>query len=112
MTMQYALMSHGELLGYTGAAFPSAEVPAGVSIWHFVPTAAFDVVEPIVAELTAPPALALVDGVIPTRDASLHPARNEHEAQMERLKKLQIKTGLKLDALLPSILDKAFNGAL
>lgn len=85
MAMRYALMSHGEVLGYTGAAFPSAEVPAGASVWHFVPTMGFDVVEPIVAELTAPPALALVDEVIPTQDAYLHPARNEQAAQMERL---------------------------
>jgi hypothetical protein len=85
MTTQYTLMSHGKVLGHTGAAFPTDELPAGASVWHLVPTAAFDYVEPIIAELTAPPALALVEEVIPTQDAYLHPARNEHEAQMERL---------------------------
>ena len=85
MTMQYTLMSHGKVLGRTGAAFPSEELPAGASVWHLVPTAAFDFVEPIIAELTAPPALALVQDVIPTQEAYLHPAWNEHEAQMERL---------------------------
>ena len=85
MSMQYTLMSHGEVLGYTGAAFPPDELPAGASVWHLVPTDAFDFVEPIIAELTAPPALALVEEVIPTQDEYLHPARNEHEAQMERL---------------------------
>ena len=84
MTMQYALMSHGQVLGYTGAAFPSDELPSGANLWQLVPTAAFDVVEPIIAELTAPPALSLVEEVIPTQDAYLHPARGEHEAQMER----------------------------
>lgn len=85
MTMQYALMSHGQVLGYTGAAFPSDELPSGSSMWHLVPTAAFDFVEPIIAELTAPAALSLVEDVIPTQDAYLHAARAEHEAQIERL---------------------------
>ena len=85
MTTQYVLMSHGQVLGHTGTAFPSDEVPSGASVWHLVPTAAFDFVEPIIAELTAPPALSLVEEVIPTRDAYLHPAHKEHEAQMERL---------------------------
>jgi len=85
MSMQYTLMSHGEVLGHTGVAFPPDELPAGTNVWHLVPTAAFDFVEPIIAELTAPPALSLVEDVIPTRDAYLHPARNEHDAQMERL---------------------------
>jgi len=85
MTMQYTLMSHGKVLGHTGAAFPHDELPAGASMWHLVPTAAFDFVEPIIAELTAPPALALVEEVIPTREAYLHPAWSEHQAQMERL---------------------------
>ena len=84
MTMQYALISHGQVLGYTGAAFPSDELPSGANLWQLVPTAAFDFVEPIIAELTAPPALSLVDEVIPTQDAYLHPALGEHEAQMER----------------------------
>jgi len=85
MSMQYTLMSHGEVLGYTGAAFPPEGLPAGASVWHLLPTAAFDYVEPIIAELTAPPALSLVEEVIPTQDAYLHPARREQEAQMERL---------------------------
>ena len=84
MTMQYALMSHGQVLGYTGMIFPSDELPSGASVWQLVPTEAFDFVEPIIAELTAPPALSLVEEVIPTRDAYLHPTRGEHEAQMER----------------------------
>lgn len=85
MAMQYTLMSHGKVLGRTGAAFPTDELPAGASVWHLVPTAAFDFVEPIIAELTAPPALALVADVIPTQEAYFHPAWSEHEAQMERL---------------------------
>ena len=85
MAMQYALMSHGKVLGRTGAAFPSDELPAGTSVWHLVPSAAFDLVEPIIAELTAPPALSLVEEVIPTQDAYLHAAWNEHEAEMKRL---------------------------
>lgn len=85
MTVHYALMSHGTVLGHTGAAFPPDDLPAGATVWHFVPTGAFDLVEPVIAELTAPPALALVDQVIPTPDAYLHPSRREHEAQMERL---------------------------
>ena len=85
MSMQYTLMSHGEVLGHTGAAFPPDELPPGASVWHLVPTAAFDFVEPIIAELTAPPALSLVEEVIPTQEAYLHPARNEHERQMEQL---------------------------
>jgi len=85
MTMHYTLMSHGKVLGHTAAAFPPEELPAGASVWYLVPTAAFDFVEPIIAELTAPPAVALVEEVIPTQDAYLHPAWGEHDAQMERL---------------------------
>jgi hypothetical protein len=85
MAMQYTLMSHGEVLGYTGPTFPPDDVPSGAGVWYLVPTAAFDLVEPVIAELTAPPALSLVEDVIPTRDAYLHPARSEHEAQMARL---------------------------
>ena len=85
MTMQFTLMSHGKVLGHTGAAFPRDELPAGASVWHLVPCAAFDFVEPLIAELTAPPALELVEDVIPTQEAYLHPAWSEHEAQMERL---------------------------
>lgn len=85
MAVHYALMSHGKMLGHTGAALRSDELPAGASVWHLVPTEGFDLVEPIIAELTAPPALALVSEVIPTQDQYLHPSRREHEAQMERL---------------------------
>jgi hypothetical protein len=85
MASHYALMSHGRVLGYTAAAFPTEELPAGTNAWHLVPTAAFDTVEPIIAELSAPPVLLLVEEVLPTRDEYLHPAWNEHEAQMERL---------------------------
>ena len=85
MTMHYTLMSHGKVLGHTGAALPRGQLPAGASVWHLVPTPAFDLVEPIIAELTAPPALALVEEVIPTQEAYLHPALGEHEAQIERL---------------------------
>lgn len=85
MALHYALVSHGRVLGYTAAAFPTEELPAGTNAWHLVPTAAFDAVEPIIAELSAPPALALVEEVLPTRDEYLHPSWNEHEAQIERL---------------------------
>ena len=85
MSVHYAVVSHGKVLAHTGATLPSAELPAGASVWHLVPTPAFELVEPIVAELTAPPALSLVQDVIPTQDEYLHPARHEHEAQMQRL---------------------------
>src|SRR5215207_890844 len=85
MTTHYTLMSHGTVLGHTGAAFPPDELPTGASVWHLVPTPAFDLVEPIIAELTAPPALTLVQDVIPTQDAYLHPAWGQHEAQIARL---------------------------
>ena len=45
----------------------------------------FELIEPIVAELTAPPALDLVDTVIPTQDDYLHPGWGEQQAQMQRL---------------------------
>jgi hypothetical protein len=85
MAMHYALMSHGRVLGHTAAEFPADELPAGTTAWHFVPARAFAAVEPIVAELSAPPALSLVEEVLPTQDEYLHPAWSEHEAQMERL---------------------------
>ena len=85
MTTHYTLMSHGKVLGHTGAAFPGDELPDGLSAWHLIPTEAFDLVEPIIAELSAPPALTLVKDVIPTQDAYLHPSWGEQEAQMERL---------------------------
>lgn len=85
MTVHYTLMSHGKALGHTGAAFPADELPAGTSAWHLIPTEAFDVVEPIVAELSAPPALRLVEDVIPPQEEYLHPAWSEQEAHMQRL---------------------------
>ena len=85
MTMHYALTSHGRVLGHTAAEFPCGELPAGTTAWHLVPTAAFDAIEPIIAELSAPRTLSLVEEVLPTRDEYLHPAWSEHEAQMERL---------------------------
>jgi len=85
MASHYALVSHGRVLGYTAAAFPAEEMPAGTNAWHLVPTPAFDAVEPIIAELSAPPTLSLVEEVLPTRDEYLHPTWNEHEAQMDRL---------------------------
>jgi hypothetical protein len=85
MTMHYTLVSHGRVLGHTGAALHVDGLPVGAGIWQLIPTPAFDFVEPIIAELTAPPALALVEDVIPTRDDYLHPAWSEQRAQMERL---------------------------
>ena len=85
MTAHYTLTSHGQVLGHTGAAFPADELPPGASLWHLVPTRAFELVEPIIAELTAPPALTLVEEIIPTRDDYLHPGWSEQEAQMNRL---------------------------
>ena len=85
MTAHYTLTSHGTVLGHTGAEFPADELPPGAYLWHLVPTRAFDLVEPIVAELTAPPALMLVEEVIPTRDDYLHPGWSEQQAQMDRL---------------------------
>ena len=85
MALHYALVSHGRVLGYTAAAFPTEELPAGTHAWHLVPTAAFDAVEPIIAELSAAPALSLVEEVLPTQDEYFHPTWNEHDGQMERM---------------------------
>jgi hypothetical protein len=85
MTTHFTLMSHGRVLGRTGASFPPDDLPSGASMWQLVPAPAFDLVEPIIAELTAPPALRLVEDVIPSQDAYLHAAQGEHEAQMARL---------------------------
>jgi len=85
MTAHYTLTSHGTVLGQTGAAFPADELPAGSCLWHLIPTRAFDLVEPIIAELSAPPALSLVEDVIPTRDDYLHPGWSEQQVQMDRL---------------------------
>lgn len=85
MMMHYTLVSHGRVLGHTGATLHVDGLPSDAGIWQLIPTAAFDLVEPIIAELTAPPALALVEDVIPTRDAYLHPAWSEQATQMERL---------------------------
>jgi hypothetical protein len=84
-SVHFTLMSHGTVLGHTGAEFHASELPPDAAVWHLVPAPAFALVEPIVAELTAPPALTLVEEVIPTQDDYLHPGRGEHEAQMERL---------------------------
>jgi len=85
MTAHYSLMSHGTVLGHTGAAFPADELPPGACLWHLIPTPAFELIEPIIAELTAPPALSLVEQVIPTQDEYLHPGWSEQQMQMERL---------------------------
>ncbi|HEX7978771.1 MAG TPA: hypothetical protein VF461_09235 [Gemmatimonadaceae bacterium] len=85
MTAHYTLTSHGTVLGHTGAAFPAGELPPGAHLWHLIPTRAFALIEPIIAELTAPPALTLVEDVIPTRDDYLHPGWSEQQAQMDRL---------------------------
>lgn len=85
MTTHYTLVSHGRVLGHTGAMLHVDGMPADAGLWQLIPTAAFDLVEPIIAELTAPPALALVEDVIPTRDDYLHPAWSEQVAQMDRL---------------------------
>ena len=76
MSTHYALVSHGKVLGYTGALLPSDELPMGARVWHFIPLPAFDYVEPIIAELTAPTALELVESVIPTQDEYLHSCRD------------------------------------
>jgi len=85
MTTHYTLVSHGRVLGHTGTELHADGLPDGAGLWHLIPAPAFDLVEPIIAELTAPPALALVQEVIPTRDAYLHPAWSEQETQMQRL---------------------------
>ena len=76
MSTHYSLVSHGKVLGFTGALFPADELPAGARVWHFVPLPAFEFVEPIIAELTAPPALELVETVIPTQAEYLHSCRD------------------------------------
>jgi len=76
MSTHYALVSHGKVLGYTGALFPTDELPMGARVWHFVPLPAFDYVEPIVAELTAPTAIELIESVIPTQAEYLHSCRD------------------------------------
>ncbi len=85
MAAHYTLVSHGTVLGHTGAAFPTDDLPVGASLWHLVPMRGFEAIEPIIAELTAPPALSLVEEVIPTPDAYLHPGWSEQGSQMERL---------------------------
>jgi hypothetical protein len=85
MSTHYALVSHGKVLGYTGALFPADELPVGARVWHFVPLPAFDFVEPIIAELTAPPALELVESVIPTQAEYLHSARDGMPASSDAL---------------------------
>lgn len=85
MSTHYTLMSHGRMLGHTGTLFPADELPAGACIWHFVPAPAFDLVEPIIAELTAPPAFELVDQVIPTQDEYVRAFREDDPTRLERL---------------------------
>ena len=87
MTPHYTLVSHGTVLGHTGAALPTEGLPVGAALWHLIPAQGFDVVEPIIAEFTAPPALSLVEEVIPTPDVYLHPGWSEQQAQMDRLMK-------------------------
>jgi hypothetical protein len=84
-SVHFTLTSHDTVLGHTGAEFSASELPHDAAVWHLVPAPAFALVEPIIAELTAPPALTLVEEVIPTRDDYLHPGWGEQEAQMERL---------------------------
>jgi hypothetical protein len=85
MSMHYALVSHGKMLGYTGALLPAKELPAGARVWHFVPLPAFEFIEPIIAELTAPPALELVESVIPTQAEYLHSCRDGSPAYSDDL---------------------------
>ncbi|MEO8560616.1 MAG: hypothetical protein ABI601_00985 [bacterium] len=85
MSMHYALVSHGKVLGYTGALFPVGELPAGARVWHFVPLPAFDYVEPIIAELTAPAALEFVESVIPTQAEYLHSCQDGAPAYADDL---------------------------
>jgi hypothetical protein len=85
MSTHYTVLSHGKVLGHTGARFPAEQLPAGACIWHFVPAPAFDPVEPIIAELTAPPAIALVEDVIPTQDEYFHSCADGSSARLEEL---------------------------
>ncbi|HEV7991499.1 MAG TPA: hypothetical protein VGP25_06710 [Gemmatimonadaceae bacterium] len=85
MSTHYALVSHGKVLGYTGALFPSDELPMGARVWHFIPMPAFEFVEPIIAELTAPPAIELVETVIPTQAEYLHSCSNGAPAYADDL---------------------------
>jgi len=85
MSTHYALVSHGKVLGYTGALFPSDELPMGSRVWHFVPLPAFEFIEPIIAELTAPPALELVESVIPTQAEYLHSCKDGAPALAEEI---------------------------
>jgi|SRR4051794_1278201 len=85
MSTHYTLVSHGRVLGYTGALLPADGLPKGARIWHFVPAPAFDVVEPIIAELTAPPALQLVADVIPSQVEYLHSCRDGTPACLDEL---------------------------
>jgi hypothetical protein len=87
MSTHYTVLSHGKVLGHTGARFPADELPVGACIWHFVPMPAFDFVEPIIAELTAPPAIELVEEVIPTQDEYLHSCRDGSPACLDELVK-------------------------
>ena len=85
MSTHYTVLSHGKVLGHTGALFPTDALPVGACIWHFVPMPAFEFVEPIIAELTAPPAIELVEDVIPTQDEYLHSCRDGSPACLDEL---------------------------
>jgi hypothetical protein len=85
MSTHYAVLSHGKVLGHTGALFPADELPRGARIWHFVPLPAFEDVEPIIAELSAPPAIELVEDVIPTQDEYLHSVRDGSPSSLDEL---------------------------
>jgi hypothetical protein len=85
MSTHYTVLSHGKVLGHTGARFPADQLPVGACIWHFVPLPAFDAVEPIIAELTAPPAIELVEDVIPTQSEYLHSCRDGSPACLDDL---------------------------
>jgi hypothetical protein len=62
MATHYTVLSHGKVLG-----------------------PAFEFVEPIIAELTAPPAIKLVEEVIPTQDEYLHSCRDGSPACLDEL---------------------------
>ena len=77
MSTHYTVLSHGKVLGHTGALFPTDALPVGACIWHFVPMPAFEFVEPIIAELTAPPAIELVE------EEGLHGVEDERRPDVD-----------------------------
>ena len=46
MAERYTLVSHGTVLGHTGAAFPAEGLPVGASLWHLITSRGFEAVEP------------------------------------------------------------------